>query len=315
MFNQDLEEDERLAKFFGVMESFNNNRPLDFDFKLLIEDHFKYKWEKDKNQALCKDEDLDILTQMPEHIQDQIYYKYLFISFINDFSRYFTFEKKFSKIKYNYYGWNDQVYRDFMVALLRALEPRKVMAGKILFNELDEFTEILYFNKGQVDIGFEINRKKFYALRRCYSIIIGDVGCTFNQDSEFIYRANSTCEGFSIRKFHWREIIDEFYEVSSQLKNRMVTTYFYQIKIKIMREKRQQLLKLKNRCDVHKILAVSDIDPKKDTEFLKDQIKQREIEDGVLEDVERVRSQLKDMEVETAEQIDLIKSRETKWKE
>jgi len=85
---------------------------------------------------------------MPEHIQDQIYYKYLFISFINDFSRYFTFEKKFSKIKYNYYGWNDQVYRDFMVSLLRVLEPRKVMAGKILFNELDEFTEILYFNKG-----------------------------------------------------------------------------------------------------------------------------------------------------------------------
>jgi len=44
---------------------------------------------------------------------------------------------------------------------------------------------------------------------------------------------------------------------------------------------------------------VSDIDPKKDTEFLKDQIKQREIEDCEFEDVEKVRSQLKDMEVET----------------
>ena len=67
-----------------------------------------------------------------------------------------------------------------MKGLLKSLEPRKEIADTIIFHELDDFTEVLFFNKGQVDIGFEINRKKIYALRKTNTIIIGDQGCTFN---------------------------------------------------------------------------------------------------------------------------------------
>jgi len=52
-----------------------------------------------------------------------------------------------------------------MTELLTALEPRFERADKILFEELDDFTEILFFSKGHVDLGFEINRKKKYCLR------------------------------------------------------------------------------------------------------------------------------------------------------
>jgi len=63
---------------------------------------------------------------------------------------------------------------------LKSLEPRREFQNVILYNELDEFHEILFFTKGQVDIGFEINRKKYFTLRRTKNFIMGDLGCTFN---------------------------------------------------------------------------------------------------------------------------------------
>jgi hypothetical protein len=45
-----------------------------------------------------------------------------------------------------------------MVETLSRLEPRREFKGVILFNELDDFTEILFFNKGTVDLGYELNR-------------------------------------------------------------------------------------------------------------------------------------------------------------
>ena len=34
------------------------------------------------------------------------------------FERYFSFEKTFSKLKCNYFGWADEVYREFMIKVL-----------------------------------------------------------------------------------------------------------------------------------------------------------------------------------------------------
>jgi hypothetical protein len=46
------------------------------------------------------------------------------------------------------------------------LEPRFVEKNQILFHELDDFTEIIFFNKGAIDLGFEINKKRYYVLRK-----------------------------------------------------------------------------------------------------------------------------------------------------
>ena len=53
-----------------------------------------------------------------------------------------------------------------MTQILSKLEPRQEEAEIILYNELDDFSEIYYFNRGQVDVGFEINRKKYFVLRQ-----------------------------------------------------------------------------------------------------------------------------------------------------
>ena len=127
-----------------------------------------------------------------------------------------------------------------MTSILMSLEPRKEENGSILYNELDEFFEVLFFNNGQVDIGFEINRKKIYVLRRSKGVIIGDQGCSFNMNSEFLYRAFTDCEGYSIRKNAWQGImeLDSYPELVRQLKGRIISDYFFQIKFKVMKEKR-----------------------------------------------------------------------------
>ena len=73
------------------MERFNHNKPLAFDFKRSIEDYFKYKWLYDKNLALIESRDLVLFEQLPEEIQDQIYYSYIFTDFIQNYDRHFTF--------------------------------------------------------------------------------------------------------------------------------------------------------------------------------------------------------------------------------
>ena len=165
---------------------------------------------------MCDEKDIELLTQMPEYVQDQIYYKFLHMKFLKDFEKYFSFEKYFTRLKYNFYSWKDQMYRDFMTQILRSLEPRREESNTFLYYELDDFSEVLFFDKGQVDIGFEINKKKRYVLRRWNNIIIADQGCTFNQNSEFIYRVYEECEGYSIRRNCWREILesDEYPELA-----------------------------------------------------------------------------------------------------
>jgi len=51
-----------------------------------------------------------------------------------------------------------------MTDFLASLEPRSEISGNIIFNELDDFTEILFFNVGTIAIGFNINRKNMFCI-------------------------------------------------------------------------------------------------------------------------------------------------------
>ena len=56
----------------------------------------------------------------------------------------------------NFYTWNDQQYRDFIMDVLRNLEPRFESAGTTIINELDEFGEIIFIQKGIILLGYDI---------------------------------------------------------------------------------------------------------------------------------------------------------------
>ena len=49
-----------------------------------------------------------------------------------------------------YYTWNDRVYCSFMIAFMRALEPRRYKKDEIILRDLEETEEIIFVLKGEV---------------------------------------------------------------------------------------------------------------------------------------------------------------------
>lgn len=93
--------------------------------------------------------------------------------------------------------------------LLEKLEPRFEQAGTILFEELEEFNEVLLFEKGKVDVGYTLNRRKIFRMRLSFEFILGAYGCTFYKRAIFIYKANTDCKGYFIRKINWLRLMTE----------------------------------------------------------------------------------------------------------
>lgn len=59
--------------------------------------------------------------------------------------------------------------------------------------ELDNVNEVLFFHKGSIDIGYEINKKKIYKLRFKEPNVLGAFAVTFNRKAMFIIKAYSEC--------------------------------------------------------------------------------------------------------------------------
>ena len=58
------------------------------------------------------------------------------------------FEFKKNHLKGSRYVWEDAPYRSFMLAIIKKLEPRKENEKTLLFEELDEFSEVIFFMTG-----------------------------------------------------------------------------------------------------------------------------------------------------------------------
>jgi hypothetical protein len=155
--NADLDDGDTLANFFGMLVHFNKEKAIEFKLKREIEEHFDYRWKHDRNQAITSDEDVSHFEQLPDGVQDKLYREFLFISFFSNFTySYFNIPKNVSGLKV-YYTWDDQSYRDFMINLVRKLEPRYEVTGTIIYKTVEEVEEIFFIDKGSIDIGFEIN--------------------------------------------------------------------------------------------------------------------------------------------------------------
>jgi hypothetical protein len=64
--NADLDDGDTLAKFFGMMKHFNEDKPINIELKKKIEAHFDYIWINDKNQAISTECDVDTFNQLPQ---------------------------------------------------------------------------------------------------------------------------------------------------------------------------------------------------------------------------------------------------------
>jgi len=119
----------------------------------------------DKNFAFNDEGSEKLLNELPEYVQVGILRDYMFKDFLAHFRRTFSIPCKESPHLYAFYTWDNNAYKGFMICVLRALEPRKEERNVVLMHELDEVLEIFFFNKGIVEIGFEINHIKHFVLR------------------------------------------------------------------------------------------------------------------------------------------------------
>lgn len=63
----------------------NENIPLDITLRNKIEAHFDYKWSKDRNQAIDDEDELTLLSQIPDMVQNKLYQEYLYHDFLGPF--------------------------------------------------------------------------------------------------------------------------------------------------------------------------------------------------------------------------------------
>lgn len=166
--NEDLDDGDKLTRFFGLLQRFNGNKSINIELRQSIEKFFDYKWNNDRNMAIDDKAEKDLLDQLPPEVQDKLISGFLFNQFLSKFSDFFRLQKGgntiLGDVSRNYYTWVDQNYRDFMNTLLTNLEPRRDNKHSILVDELDEFNEISFISKGQVVIGYEINKQRRYCI-------------------------------------------------------------------------------------------------------------------------------------------------------
>jgi hypothetical protein len=74
---------------------------------------------------------------------------------------------------------NDQVYRDFMLDVLRNLEPIALQQNFVLYAELEETNMIYFFTKGGFKVGYNVNLETRFPLIYKYYRIVGAYGVTF----------------------------------------------------------------------------------------------------------------------------------------
>lgn len=255
--NATFDDGDNLTKFFGTIKKFNMDEEINQGLRKRIESHFDYKWDNDKNQAFLLESDINNFRQLPSEVQTMIYKDFLFSDFLETFKKTFAFPKLDNPNLNAFYSWQDFEYKNFMIDILQSLEPRSEPKNEILINELDEQNEVLFFNNGTYEVGYEINRVKKYVLRFKDSNVIGAYQCTFNKRSMFIYKTVTICMGYSIRKVYWQQIFKENIGLADEFTERISREFRDKISSKVMREKKKDLQKWNERADYEGILSVT----------------------------------------------------------
>jgi hypothetical protein len=143
-----------------------------------------------------------------------------------------------------------------MMQILQKLEPRLMARNQMIFEELDDINEIIFVQKGQVDIGYEVNKKKKFVIRYIDKTLIGAFNCTFNIRAIFCYLAKTDCEGFMIRKVDWMQILNDSPVIGEVVKSNVEKDYFANIKDKVLAQKDKDLLRITKRFDYQQIQTI-----------------------------------------------------------
>lgn len=86
-----MNDEENLAKFFGLLVKFNEGRPLEPRLVASIQETMSFQWLNNRNNFLRDSKDLELFKQLPSELQTRIYTDFVFNEFIFKFRRFFSF--------------------------------------------------------------------------------------------------------------------------------------------------------------------------------------------------------------------------------
>jgi hypothetical protein len=78
-----------------------------------------------------------------------------------------------------------------------------------LYRELEESDLAYFFLYGSFDVGYCVDLDTKFSLRFKNYSVVGLYGVTFFKRSQYIYRTATTCGGYFIRRFKWKQIMTE----------------------------------------------------------------------------------------------------------
>lgn len=106
------------------------------------------------------------MNQLPESTVDDLMKKYLYKEFLEDYDRHLRVPKNNGKL-HSRYTWQDRPYRDLMVQMLNQLEPIRYSRNQIVFEELDEYSEVVFLvDSAKFDVGYSINKSTTFKLQK-----------------------------------------------------------------------------------------------------------------------------------------------------
>ena len=176
----------------------------------------------------------------------------MFTDFLLAFSDYFMFKNPNVTDRFGlcHYGWEDEDYQSFMSELIIELEPRFEKENTVLLQENEEWLEVLFFTKGKIGIGFELNKVSKFVVHMENNAVLGAYGCSFNKRSQFIYKANTNASGYSIRKSNWVKLHKNHEQLTTHFLEAIKVKFEKDIKYKIDGVKKKEYDKLKQRADI-----------------------------------------------------------------
>jgi len=243
MITAENEDSESLAQWMLLLKNFNKNRPLPPHMLKKFEAYFVYFWKNDKNYAMSSEEDKEMLSELPNHIQSNIYREFLFKDFLDQFRVYFDLEKpaiyQDDSGSIKYFDWQDLCYSGFMIRILGSLEPRFYHAGEYILEEEEEVDEHLYIinrdarkplnSTGCYTIGFKYDKDhKFFHVKLGPKTIIGGYENIYGKKSEYFYKALMHVDAYGFRKEHMKPILDDEPDFHNQIAH-YLNEYYHNI--------------------------------------------------------------------------------------
>lgn len=221
------EDGEMLSRWILILQNFNKNKPLPAEMVAKFERYFEYFWANDKNYACASQSDQEILDELPQKIQSQIYKDFLFQDFLDQFSVHFYLTKpETQQPKHGltqYYKWQDNDYSSFMINFLKCLEPRIYSSGEYIFEEGDDVDEHIFVisrdlrkpinSTGVYVIGFTNThsqaKEKYFHVKLGPKTMIGAYENLYGKKAEFTYKTTMQMDAFGLRKIQLKDLFED----------------------------------------------------------------------------------------------------------